>query len=82
VVSLVDRDNSIYNLRLDGLLIDNRLDSLIDVIIDVLTNSNTGVVLYTVYLYTNSSVLKLSGFTYKTLFRFALVLVVELAILN
>lgn len=37
VVNLVDGDSRVDNMRLNGLLVDNRLDGLVDVVVDVLT---------------------------------------------
>lgn len=37
VVNLVDRDGGVDNVRLDGLLVDDGLDGLVDVVVDVLT---------------------------------------------
>ena len=82
VVGLVDGDGGVHDLGLDGLLVDDRLDGLVDVMVDVLTGGNAGVGLCVVCLGGGGGVPKLGCFTRKTLFCLALILVVELAMLN
>ena len=82
MVGLVNGDGGVHDLGLDSLLVDDWLDGLMDVVVDVLTGGNTCVGLCVVCLVRGGGVLELSGFSRKTLFCLALVLVMELAMLN
>jgi len=82
VVGLVDRDGGVGDVRLDGLLLDDGLDGLVDVVVDVLAGNGGvdrlgGLVLAGVDL-----VLELGGLGAQALGYLAVIAVLEAAVLN
>jgi hypothetical protein len=82
VVNLVDRNGSVNNIRLDGLLLDNRLDGLMDVVVDVLTSNGGSLALAVGVSINNALILELSLLFYKVALGGIVVAVVKFAVLN
>ena len=82
VVNLVDRDDGVDDVGLNSLLLDNGLDSLVDVVVNVLT-SNGGSNRLSVTLNTlDTHVTELSGLGLQALGNLALAAMLEFAVLN
>jgi hypothetical protein len=82
VVNLVNRNGGVNNVRLDSLLLDDRLDGLVDVVVDVLTtngSSGTLAVCGTIY---PALILEASLLLDQVPLNGVVVAVVELAVLN
>lgn len=82
VVDLVDRDGGVDNVRLDGLLVDNGLDGLVDVVVDVLTADSGGNRLGVNSLDLSALVSKLSSLGGEALLDLGVVTVLERAVLD
>ena len=82
VVNLVDRNGGVNNVGLNGLLLENRLDGLVDVVVDVLTaDSSSGALAVCGGIYT-TLILEASLLVDKVPLSSVVVTVVELAVLN
>lgn len=82
VVSLVNGHGSMYNLWLDGLLVDDWLDGLVNVVMDMLARGNWEGGFSVVGLVCCGGVLELGSFPGETVLRFTLVVVMKLAVFN
>jgi len=82
VVNLVDGDSGVDNVLLDGLLLNNGLDGLVDVVVDVLASKGrsdgVGVASGTL----DALISELSGLGLQAVSNLAVVAVLELAVLN
>jgi len=82
VVNLVNGDGGVDNVRLDGLLVDNGLDGLVDVVVDVLTADGGCNRLRVHGLDLGALVSKLGSLGSETLLDLGIVAVLERAVLN
>jgi len=82
VVNLVDRDGGVDNVGLNGLLVDNGLDGLVDVVVDVLTADGGGNGLGVDSLDLGALVSKLGSLGSKALLDLGVVAVLERAVLD
>lgn len=82
VVNLVDGDGGVDNMRLNGLLVDNRLDGLVDVVVDVLTADGGCNRLRVHSLDLGALVSKLGSLGSETLLDLGVVAVLERAVLD
>jgi hypothetical protein len=82
VVNLVDGDGGVDNVGLDGLLVDNGLDGLVDVVVDVLTTDGGGNRLGVDSLDLSALVSKLGSLGSKALLDLGVVAVLERAVLD
>ena len=82
VVDLVDGDGGVDNVGLDGLLVDNGLDGLVDVVVDVLTADGGGNRLGVDSLDLGALVSELSGLSGEALLDLGVVAVLERAVLD
>jgi hypothetical protein len=82
VVNLVDGNGGVNNVGLDGLLLDDRLDSLVDVVVNVLTaNGSSGALAVCGAIYA-TLILEASLLVDKVPLGGVVITVVELAMLN
>jgi hypothetical protein len=82
VVNLVDGNGGMDNIRLDGLLLDDRLDGLVDVVVNVLTaNGSSGALAVCGGIYA-TLILEASLLVNKVPLGSVVVTVVKLAVLN
>lgn len=82
VVNLVNGDGGVDNVRLDGLLVDNGLDGLVDVVVDVLTADGGCNRLRVHGLDLGALVSKLGSLGSETLLDLGIVAVLERAVLD
>lgn len=82
VVNLVNGDGGVDNVRLDGLLVDNGLDGLVDVVVDVLTADGGCNRLRVHGLDLGALVSKLGSLGSETLLDLGVVAVLERAVLD
>lgn len=82
VVNLVDGDSGVNNVGLDGLLVDNGLDGLVDVVVDVLTADSGGNRLGVDSLKLSALVSELSSLGSEALLDLGVVAVLERAVLD
>jgi len=82
VVDFVDRNSGVYNIGLDGLLLDYRLDSLVDVVVHMLATNNRGDALAVCGCLSAACVLELGLVSNQCALGAFMVAVVELAVLN
>jgi hypothetical protein len=82
VVNLVDGDGGVDNVRLNGLLVDNGLDGLVDVVVDVLTADGGGNGLGVDSLDLSALVSELGSLGSKALLDLGVVAVLERAVLD
>lgn len=82
VVNLVDGDGGVDNVRLDGLLVDNGLDGLVDVVMDVLTADGGCNRLRVHSLELGALVSKLGSLSSETLLDLGVVAVLKRAVLD
>jgi hypothetical protein len=82
VVNLVDGDGGVDNVGLDGLLVDDGLDGLVDVVVDVLTADGGGNRLGVDSLDLDALVSKLGSLGSKALLDLGVVAVLERAVLD
>lgn len=82
VVDFVDGDRAVNDVGFDGLLVDDRLDVLVNVVVNMLASDN-GLGAGGVFaLHSGGLVLELSGFRGKLFFVHGLVVVLERSVLN
>lgn len=82
VVNLVDRDGGVDNVRLDGLLVDDGLDGLVDVVVDVLTADGGCNRLRVHSLELGALISELGSLSSETLLDLGVVAVLERAVLD
>ena len=82
VVDLVDWHGSVNDVRLDGLTVDNRLDLLMDVVVDVLTSNGWGGGRSVLGVATDGGVLELGSLSLKTSLNILGAVVLELTVLD
>jgi hypothetical protein len=82
VVNLMDRNGSVDNIRLDSLLLNNRLNGLMDVVVDVLTTNGGSLALAVGVSIYNTLILELSLLLNKVALGSVVVAVVKLAVLD
>jgi hypothetical protein len=82
VVNLVDRNGSVDNIRLDSLLLNNRLNGLMDVVVDMLTTNGSSLALAVGVSIYNALILELSLLLNKIALGGVVVAVVKFAVLD
>lgn len=80
MVNLVDGNSGVYDLGLDGLLVDNWLNSLVDVMVDVLACNGSSLGSGVCGLVSGRGILKLLELSLHTLLCLSLVVVSELSL--
>jgi len=81
-VCLVNRDSCVNNLGLDNLLVDNRNNSLMDVVVDMLSCHSRGGGLCMASLVLNGLVLEVGHLSGKALLGTGLIVVMKFAVLG
>jgi len=82
VVDLVDWDGGVDDMGLDGLLVDHRLDLLVDVVVNVLAGDRWGNGRGVLDITLLGGVLELSSLSCEALLNLCVTAVLELAVLN
>jgi len=82
VVNLMDRNGGVDNIRLNSLLLDDRLDGLMDVVVDVLATDGGSLALAVGVSIHNALVLELGLLLNKVALGSVMVAVVKLAVLD
>lgn len=82
VVNLVDGNSGVGNVRLNSLLLNNRLNGLVDVVVDVLASKSRSDGLCVALSALDALVTELCGLGLETLSNLSVIAVLELAVLN
>ena len=82
VVNLVNRNSGVSDVRLDGLLVDNWLDGLVDVVVNVLASKGWGGGASLLGLTSDGLITELGCLEAKTLLNFGITAMLKLALLN